>query len=82
MLGELPSAEMTSEQMTRVVERIDELLEIDALDTRHLFWEEMKRVFFAMRETQPEELDERIMSELLGAMDALGNVLYPIERRR
>lgn len=82
MLGELPSAEMTSEQMTRVVERIDELLEIDAYGARHLFWEEMKRVFFAMRDTEPEDLDDELMSDFLAAMDGVANVLHRIEKRR
>jgi len=36
----------------------DDYLEIDPQDARHLFWEEMKRIFFAMREVQLEDLDE------------------------
>ncbi len=53
LLGKLPSAEIISEQMTAVVARVDEMLEIDPHDTRHLFWEEMKQIFFAMRDTEP-----------------------------
>ena len=82
MLGELPSAEITSEQMMTVVARVDELLEVDPSDTRHLFWEEMKRVFFAMRDVEPEDLDNDIMNDFLAAMDGVSNVLYRIERRR
>lgn len=80
LLGELPSAEITSAQMTAVVERVDELLEVDPADTRHLFWEEMKRVFFAMRETEPEDLDDELMDDFLAAMDGVANVLHRIER--
>ncbi len=68
--------------MTTVVSRIDEMLEIDPSDTRHLFWEEMKRLFFAMRDTEPEDLDDEMMSDFLAAMDGVSNVLYRIERRR
>jgi len=82
VLGEVPSSEITSGQMTTVVSRIDEMLEIDPSDTRHLFWEEMKRLFFAMRDTEPEDLDDEMMSDFLAAMDGVSNVLYRIERRR
>lgn len=82
LLGELPSEKITSEQMTAVVTRVDEMLEIDPQDTRHLFWEEMKRVFFAMRDTEPEDLDDELMGDFLAAMDGVANVLHRIERRR
>ena len=49
MLGELKESEVSSEGMAAVVARVDELLEVDPTDTRHMFWEEMKRLFFAMR---------------------------------
>ena len=57
--------------MTSVVARVDEMLEIDPSDTRHLFWEEMKRLFFAMREVEQEDLDDEIMGQFLAAMDGL-----------
>lgn len=44
--------------MTAVVTKVDELLEVDPSDTSHMFWEEMKRLFYAMREIQAEDLDE------------------------
>lgn len=82
MLGELPPAEVTSEQMMTVVARVDEMLEIDPHDTRHLFWEEMKRVFFAMRDSEPEDLDNELMGDFLAAMDKVMNVLQRIGKRR
>lgn len=82
MLGESSSAEITSEQMAAVVARVDEMLEVDPHDTRHLFWEEMKRIFFAMRDTEPEDLDDEMMGDFLTAMDGVANVLYRIEKRR
>lgn len=55
--GEVP--EITLGQMTAVVEPVDELLEVDPSDTRHLFWEAMKQLFFAMRETEPNTSTRR-----------------------
>jgi hypothetical protein len=68
--------------MTAVTERVDELLEIDPSDARHMFWEEMKRLFYAMREIRPEDLDEQILGDFMAAMDEVSNVLHRIEVRR
>jgi hypothetical protein len=81
LLGESRQPEV-SEGMTSVVVKVDELLEVDPSDTRHMFWEEMKRLFFAMREIEPEDLDEEMMDDFLQAMDGVSNVLYRIEKRR
>jgi hypothetical protein len=81
-LGEAPEPGMTSRAMAEVVARVDEMLEIDPTDTRHMFWEEMKRLFYAMREVRPEDLDDEIMDDFLQAMDHVSNVLYRIEKRR
>lgn len=82
LLGETSVPEVTAEGMTAIIARADELLEIDPSDTRHMFWEEMKRLFFAMREIEPEDLDEQTMDDFLQAMDGVSNVLYRIEKRR
>ena len=58
------------------------MLEIDPSDTRHLFWEEMKRLYFTMRDPEEEDLDDELMSDFLTAMDGVSNVLYWLERRR
>jgi hypothetical protein len=68
--------------MAAVVAKIDELLEIDPTHTRHMFWEEMKRLFFAMKEIELEDLDEETMNDFLSAIDGVSNVLYRIETRR
>lgn len=47
-----------------------------------MFWEEMKRLFFAMREIEPEDLDEETMDDFLRAMEGVSNVLYRLEKRR
>ncbi|MGB9179685.1 MAG: hypothetical protein WCB68_10620 [Pyrinomonadaceae bacterium] len=82
LLGEKVEPEISSETMVAVVAKVDEMLEIDPSDTRHMFWEEMKRIFFAMREIEPDDLDEETMDEFLAAMDQVSNVLYRIEKRR
>ena len=82
LLGETKEAEISAEGMAAVVAKADELLEIDPSDTRHLFWEEMKRVFYAMREIELDDLDEETMDEFLSVMDQLSNVLYRIDKRR
>jgi glucose-6-phosphate isomerase len=81
LLGESKQPEI-SEGLPLVVTKVDELLEIDPADTRHMFWEEMKRLFFAMREVEPEDLDDETMDDFLKAMDQVSNVLQRIEKRR
>lgn len=82
VLGENDTQAITSGNMASVVAQVDELLKIDPQDTRHLFWEEMKRIFYAMREVDQEDLDDEIMGQFLAAMDGVSNVLYRIEKRR
>ncbi len=43
--------------MTQVVVKVEELLEIDPAGQRHLSCEEMKRLFFAMREIEMVALE-------------------------
>jgi hypothetical protein len=68
--------------MASVVSMVDELLDVDPSDARHMFWEEMKRLFFAMREVEPEDLDDETMDDFLKAMDQVSNVLQRIEKKR
>ena len=82
ILGESDSQAVSSENMSDVVAHVDELLEIDPSDARHLFWEEMKRIFYAMREIQMEDLDEETMEEFMSAIDHVSKVLFRIEKRR
>jgi len=82
MLGDAAHERPSSEGMAEVVAKVDELLEVDPGDTRHLFFEEMKRIFFAMREIQPEDLDQEVMDDFLQGIDQVSNVLYRIEKRR
>jgi hypothetical protein len=82
LLGEVDEADVSSEGMTAVVTKVDEMLEVDPSDARHMFWEEMKRLFYAMKEMEPEDLDEETMDDFLAAMDGISNVIFRVERRR
>jgi hypothetical protein len=75
-------AVVTSENMTAAVEKINELLRIDESDSRHLFYEQMKELFFALRDIQPEELDDKTLEEVLNASGELMAVIYKIRQRR
>jgi hypothetical protein len=82
LLGEADVTKVSSEGMAAIVAKADELLEVDPTDARHMFWEEMKRLFYAMKEMEPEDLDEETMNDFLAAMDSVSNVIFRIERRR
>ncbi|MCA1606879.1 MAG: hypothetical protein LC775_15740, partial [Acidobacteria bacterium] len=80
LLGEVVT--ISSEALTQVVQQVDELLEVDPSDKRHLFYEEMKRLFYAMREIRPEEVDDESLGEIMKCADQLSNAIYAIERKR
>jgi hypothetical protein len=80
ILGEVVA--ISTEEMTSVVQKADELLEIDPADKRHFFYEEMKRLFYAMREIQPEDIDDESLDQFMAAADQLSNAIYTIELKR
>jgi hypothetical protein len=80
ILGEVVA--VSTEEMTSVVQKVDELLEIDPADKRHFFYEEMKRLFYAMREIQPEDIDDDSLDQFMAAADQLSNAIYTIELKR
>jgi hypothetical protein len=80
ILGEIMA--VSSAGMTSVVEKVDELLEIDPSDKRHFFYEEMKRLFYAMREIQPDDIDDESLDQFMAAADQLSNAIYVIELKR
>ena len=81
ILGDTRPADVSG-GVAQAIQRVDELLEIDPSDTRHIFWEEMKRLLFALREIRPEDLDDQVLGDFTAAMDEVSGVLYKIERRR
>jgi hypothetical protein len=81
LLREAERAEVSPGAMSAVVMKVDEMLEVDPSDARHMFWEEMKRLFYAMREIELEDLDGETMDDFLKAMDGVSNVLFRVGRR-
>jgi hypothetical protein len=61
---------------------VDELIEIDPYDTRHLFWEELRRIALALRRVTPEDIDDKILDDFLSASDHLSTILARVEKRR
>jgi len=80
LLGEV--VEVSSETIMQAVQKADQLLEVDPADKRHLFYEEMRRLFYAMREIQPEDIDEQSLEEFMAAADQLSTTIYAIELKR
>lgn len=81
LLGESAGPDISA-GLGSVVSMVDELLDVDPSDSRHMFWEEMKRLFFAMREIGPEDLDDESMEDFLKAVDGVSNALQRIEKKR
>jgi hypothetical protein len=73
---------VTSANMTAAVHRVDDLLTVEEDDRRHLFYEQIKEFFFAMREIKPKEVDDQMLGEILEASDRLMAVIYRIRLRR
>ncbi|MGH9852352.1 MAG: hypothetical protein ACREBD_21135 [Blastocatellia bacterium] len=73
---------VTSENLVASVHQVDDLLSVEEDDRRHLFYEQMKEFFFAMREIRPEEVDDQTLGEILEASDQLMGVIYKIRIRR
>jgi hypothetical protein len=81
LLGDSERSEISSEAMAGVVTKVDEMLEVAPSDARYMFWEEMKRLFYAMKESSPKT-SKGAMDDFLAAMDGVSNVLFRVERRR
>jgi hypothetical protein len=61
---------------------VDDLVELNPYDTRHLFWEELRRIAFALRHVTPEDINDKILDDFLAASDQLSNVLARVEKQR
>jgi hypothetical protein len=61
--------------------KADVLLEADPLDSTHLFYEELRRIGWALRGVRPEDLTGEDLDALIPVLDELGAVLLQIERR-
>jgi hypothetical protein len=81
VLGE-DAAVVSTGTMAEAVHKVDELLEIDPDDTRHLFFEEIRNLFYALKEIEPEEVTEADLERFSAAADQVFNVLQAIRARR
>lgn len=73
---------ISSETVAGAARTIDELLRVDPQDKRHLFYEQIKNLFYAMKEVKPDDLDERALTEFSKAADALFLTISAIKHRR
>lgn len=80
-LGELSEPSIIETERV-AVEKADELLESDPLDSSHLFFEELRRIGRALRKIGPEDLTETDMDAVMPVLDELSAVLYQIEERK
>jgi hypothetical protein len=62
-------------------EKVDSMLEVDPEDLRHLFFETMKELFYALREINPEDLDEGDIDEIMIPADLLAGAIHSIKQR-
>lgn len=60
---------------------VDELLDVDPYDSRHLFWEELRRIALAIHSVTPEDVDDKILEELLPLIDKLTAILIRLEKQ-
>lgn len=80
-LGELREPDPAQTEMA-AVEKADELLEADPLDSSHLFFEELRMIGRALREVAPEEVTDKDLAEIMPAVDQITLTLQRIVRRR
>jgi hypothetical protein len=61
---------------------IEDLEDFDPHDPTHLFFDEIKRLGFALREIRPEDVTDELLEEFFTASEPLWGVLTKIEKRR
>lgn len=80
-LGELSEPSPIETEMA-AIEKADELLEADPLDSTHLFFEELRRIGRVLREIESGDLTEEDMDNVLPVFDQLSAVLYQIQEKK
>ncbi|MBA3766289.1 MAG: hypothetical protein H0W99_04740 [Acidobacteria bacterium] len=80
-VNELLKTEVTRETGVNV-ESLEDLEDFDPYDPTHLFYDEIKRLGFALREVRPEDLTDDLLEEYLRSCKPLWAVLAKIQRRR
>lgn len=67
--------------MRAAVEQTDELLEVTPDDSRHLFYEQIRNLFYALREIKPEDIDDDDLDQFSRTADELFSLLYHIGQK-
>jgi hypothetical protein len=80
-VNELLKTEVTQETGVNA-ESQEDLEDFDPYDPTHLFYDEIKRLGFALREVRPQDLTDDLLEEYLRACEPLWAVLAKIQRRR
>lgn len=73
---------ISSATMSKAVQKVDELLEVDPDDLRYLFFEEIRNLFYALKEIEPAEVTEADLERFSQASDQVFNIIQGIRRRR
>lgn len=79
VLGEVSI--FSRETLALGVQKSDTLLEFDRLDVKHIFFETMRDLFYAIRTLNPEDLTDEDISAFMNSADSLSNTLKGIELR-
>ncbi len=61
---------------------VKDLEDFDPHDPTHLFFDEIKRLGFALREIKPEDVTDELLEEFLSASEPIWSVIDKIEKRR
>jgi hypothetical protein len=78
--AQIPSTSIRKQETTST--EWVELEDFDPHDPTHLFYDEIKRLGFALREIGPQDLTDDLLEEYLKASEHLWNVLVKIEKRK
>lgn len=80
MLGQ--SSLLSRETLALGVMKADALLEVDADDVKHIFFETIKDLFYAIRDLEPDDLQDADIAAVMQAADSLSNTLRSINQRK
>jgi hypothetical protein len=80
-LGEMSEPSSVETEMA-AIEKADELLEADPLDSTHLFFEELRRIGRVIREIEPGDIAEEDMDNVMPVFDQLSAVLYQLQEKK